>query len=85
MFPFCFRSALHKRCCHLVLFLPLFRGDDCSEGTSCCLVDALDLLRDMIMANVKPNTVTIVSVLPACSKLAALPVLVYYQARAWYG
>lgn len=37
------------------------------------VVDALDLLRDMIMANVKHNTVTIVSVLPACSKLAALP------------
>ncbi|KDO36195.1 hypothetical protein CISIN_1g038758mg, partial [Citrus sinensis] len=37
------------------------------------VVDALDLLRDVIVANVKPNTVTIVSVLPACLKLAALP------------
>lgn len=37
------------------------------------VVDGLDLLRDMMMGNVKPNTVTIVSILPACSKLAALP------------
>lgn len=37
------------------------------------VVDALDLLRGVIVANVKPNTVTIVSVLPACLKLAALP------------
>ncbi|KAJ4724468.1 Pentatricopeptide repeat [Melia azedarach] len=36
------------------------------------VVYALDLLRDMILANVKPDTVTIISVLPACSKLAAL-------------
>ncbi|XP_031268835.1 pentatricopeptide repeat-containing protein At4g21065-like [Pistacia vera] len=36
------------------------------------VIDALNLLRHMIFSNVKPDTVTIVSVLPACSKLAAL-------------
>ncbi|KAL6342015.1 hypothetical protein AAG906_038261 [Vitis piasezkii] len=35
-------------------------------------VNALDLLREMNLSNVEVNTVTMVSALPACSKLAAL-------------
>lgn len=36
------------------------------------VIDSLNLLQHMILTNVKPDTVTIVSVLPACAKLAAL-------------
>ncbi|KAL4203367.1 hypothetical protein AMTRI_Chr01g103630 [Amborella trichopoda] len=35
-------------------------------------VSALELLRDMQLWSVEPNTVTVVSALPACSRLAAL-------------
>ncbi|OVA06991.1 Pentatricopeptide repeat [Macleaya cordata] len=35
-------------------------------------INAMNLLRDMQLSNVEPNTVTMVSALPACARLAAL-------------